>query len=287
MVHPLVEQSNLVKERHIAVFEHVNSLPRIKEPWVSPEFVIVICKNGWLKGRYDMRPINFKKNDIVFVYPDHAIVPKSWSDDYDVTLIVASTEWANQQHLAFPLHNVLTHVLYPEFHLTDEQIEVVDRMVQVIKDISALEDVKVRDQLLRHQMDNLVRLLDHFRSKEVKTDFEQLSNVKQIAYRFYEDLVHNYKISRGTKFYAAKQNLTAKYFGTTIYDVTGIHVSDWVGRYIVTKAKMMLQSRPDLTVAQIGSMLGFDSPSDFGRYFKRHANTSPAAYREEVLEENP
>ncbi len=281
--HPLLDQIDIVKKRHIAVFEHVKTLPYVGEPWISPEFVIAICKKGWMKGRYDMAPFLFRQNDITMIYPDHAVIAHQWSDDYDVTLIVASSKWARQQHIAFPVHNILEHVIHPDFHLTDEQIVMVDHMVKVIDDMSRLNDDNIRDELLKRQMDNFVRMIDYFRSADPSLSRDFLSTPKRIAYRFYEDLVANYNISRETKFYADKQNISAKHFGSTIYEVTGIHVSEWISRYIITKAKMLLLSRPDLTVAQIGHAIGFEEPTDFGRYFKRITGTSPAAFRNSQL----
>ena len=236
---PLFEHLELIDQRHIVVFEHVQNLSYLVQPWVSTEFIIAICKKGWLKVRYDMHKTIFRQNDITMVYPDHAVVPGESSEDF----------------------------------------------LEVIKDMSLIRDVAVRDELLKNQMDNFVRLLDYYRAADPSLSVDFLTNPKRIAYRFYQDLVENYKVSRETKFYADKQNLTPKYFGTTVYEVTGTHVSDWIARYIVTKAKIMLQSRDDLTVAEIGHSLGFETPSDFGRYFKRQTSTSPAAYRRKFIEE--
>ena len=282
---PLFEHLELIDQRHVVVFEHVQDLSYLVQPWVSTEFIIAICKKGWLKVRHDMHKTIFRQNDITMVYPDHAVVPGESSEDFDITLIVASHKWAKQEHLAFPIQNVMEHILHPEFHLTNEQMRSVDHCLEVIKDMSLIRDEAVRDELLKNQLDNFVRLLDYYRAADPSLSVDFLTNPKRIAYRFYQDLVENYKVSRETKFYADKQNLTPKYFGTTVYEVTGIHVSDWIARYIVTKAKMMLQSRDDLTVAEIGHSLGFETPSDFGRYFKRQTGTSPAAYRREFIEE--
>lgn len=278
--HHLIAQSQLIHERHIVVFEHVDGMPNSGEPWVSPELVVAICKKGWLRARYDMRPVTFAANDVTIIYPDHAIVPKEWSQDYDVTLIAVSSKWAKQQHLVFPIRHIFEHILYPDFHITNEQMAMVEHMVKVISDISSIRDEQVRDDLLCHQMQNLIHLLDYFRSAEPKSTLNTLPSTKRIAYRFYQDIVTYYKQSRETKFYADKQNLTAKYFGTTIYQTTGVHVSDWIARYIVTKAKILLINRPDLTISQIARSLGFVELTDFGRYFKRQAGISPAHFRQ-------
>lgn len=277
--HPLIAKADLINERHIVVFDHVHSLPFRGEPWVSPEFVIVLCNKGWLKARYDMRPVTFHENDVTIVYPEHVLVAREWSEDYDVTLVVASEKWARQQHISLPMRNAIEYILRPDFRLTDSQMEVAQQMVLVLNMLGQLEAGSMRDEMLRHQMDNFIRLLDFFRASETNAKVEKLSTPKRVAYRFYQDLVAHYKESREVSFYANLQCLTAKYFGTMIYETTHIHATEWIQRYVVTKAKYLLQHRPDLTVSQVAQQVGFGEQSDFGRYFKRQTGVSPAQFR--------
>ena len=281
--HPLIDQAHVVKEKHIAVFEHVHNLPFRGEPWVSSDFVIVICNRGWLRARYDMRPVTFHVNDVTIVYPEHVLMAKEWSEDYDVTLIVADEDWAKHQHVSLPMRNAIEYILYPDFHLSENQIDVAREMVNVLKVLGTIKEGKMRDELLRQQMDNFIRLLDYFRAQNTNKQIEELSVPKRIAYRFYQDIVAHYHESREVSYYANLQCLSPKYFGTIVYNTTGIHAGDWIARYIVTKAKSLLQNRLDMTVAQICNSLGFEEQSDFGRYFKRQAGMSPAQYRHSTI----
>ncbi|MDE5552524.1 MAG: helix-turn-helix domain-containing protein, partial [Muribaculaceae bacterium] len=59
---------------------------------------------------------------------------------------------------------------------------------------------------------------------------------------------------------------------------TGFTAVEWINRYIILEAKVMLSST-NMNVQQIAEELNFPSQSFFGKYFKKATGVSPKDFR--------
>ena len=53
----------------------------------------------------------------------------------------------------------------------------------------------------------------------------------------------------------------------------------WITKYVITVAKQILSTRPDLNIQNISYMLGFADQAAFSRYFRRATGISPKDFR--------
>ena len=100
--------------------------------------------------------------------------------------------------------------------------------------------------------------------------------------------VENYVISEeyflentaSLKGLASLLNVNPNYLSKTINSNTGMNFNDFINRYRIEEAKNRLVSGKytHLTVAAIGSTVGFTSKSAFYTAFKKHAQESPTDY---------
>ncbi|MBO4665498.1 MAG: AraC family transcriptional regulator, partial [Paludibacteraceae bacterium] len=97
--------------------------------------------------------------------------------------------------------------------------------------------------------------------------------------RFMDLLAVNYKKEHEVQFYAQELCMTPKYFSKIVTDVTGRGANAWINEYITNKAKNMLRTRPDLTLHEIGNMLGFSEQAAFTRFFHKQTGFSPRSFR--------
>ena len=54
---------------------------------------------------------------------------------------------------------------------------------------------------------------------------------------------------------------------------------DWIGEYVTSQAKQLIESNPKQTVKEIAYQLGFPSTAGFCRYFKRVTGIYPQEYK--------
>ena len=79
-------------------------------------------------------------------------------------------------------------------------------------------------------------------------------------------------------YFADKCCLSTGYFGTLVKTETGRTAKDLINDRILSKSKELLQSEM-LSVTQVSSLLGFDYPQHFIRFFKSHTGKTPAQWR--------
>jgi len=73
--------------------------------------------------------------------------------------------------------------------------------------------------------------------------------------------------------------LNASYLSRVYKQLTGTGLTEYITDYRIAKAKQLLAD-PGLKIQEIGSRVGFDSPSYFGQVFKRKTEMTPQEYRD-------
>lgn len=73
------------------------------------------------------------------------------------------------------------------------------------------------------------------------------------------------------------------YLSTLFRQHTGLTPVTFLLRLRLDKARHLLRERPELTVEQIASSVGFQDPLYFSKQFKRHYQASPTGYRDSLL----
>lgn len=278
-LHPIELQYGRIKERGLVVIKDVTALPTDGEPYVSPHLVIVIAKRGWLTAEYDMQPVEFHAYEVAVLYPNHILMAKESSEDYLATLLVVSSEFFERQRYRSSYRNYLEYMKEPSFRLDEAQYESVVELLDVVYKVSLL-DVPARTDMLDKLMEVLSQLLDAFRF--ANDERSEGTEGDLLFTRFYDAVVAHYRESREVRFYADLLHLSPKYFATLIKQSTGVSASDWIGNYVIIQAKSMLNSRKELNILQVGSMLGFSDQAAFGRFFKQHTGMTPLEYRKKT-----
>jgi AraC family transcriptional regulator, transcriptional activator of pobA len=78
--------------------------------------------------------------------------------------------------------------------------------------------------------------------------------------------------------FAERLNLHPNYLNSVIKSKTGKTIYEWIVQRTLSNAKSMLKNT-SLSVKEIGYRLGFSEPTHFNRFFKKHQDTTPNAYR--------
>lgn len=107
---------------------------------------------------------------------------------------------------------------------------------------------------------------------------ELLANKGRMANKFLALVQENYKKERFLDFYASRLEITPKHLSRTIKNQTGFTAVEWIERFVILEAKVLLKST-NLNIQQISDELNFPSQSFFGKYFKKYTGKSPKEYR--------
>ena len=103
-------------------------------------------------------------------------------------------------------------------------------------------------------------------------------NTNRITEKFISLVQQHFKKERFLDFYAAKLEVSTKHLSRTVKDITGFTAVDWIDRFIILEAKVLLKSTT-MSIQQISNELNFPSQSFFVKYFKKHTGRSPKDFR--------
>ncbi len=270
-----------IETRGIVVIES-SEFPVYNQEFIFPHMVIAINKNGCSHAFYDQKEFFSNKNDVAVILPNHLIQAIESSDDYNVLLIVVSKDIVEE------IKNQQIKFGYSRFHnepstkLSDEEINKLCDVVQIMKLLS-----EITDDLMPERHDRLVYILQIFFSILRTFNKAPLSRpVKgmrgNILFNQFCDLlaVHIRK-HHNIGFYADKLYMTPKYLSQLIRETTGLTAGHWINEYLLAEAKYLLINRLDLNIQSICFMLGFKEQAAFNRFFTKNTGTSPKKFRQE------
>jgi AraC family transcriptional activator of pobA len=78
--------------------------------------------------------------------------------------------------------------------------------------------------------------------------------------------------------FAQQLSVHVNHLNYAVKELTGKQTSDIISSRVITEAKALLE-HSHIDIAQIGYMLGFEYPSSFITFFKRHSAQTPRAFR--------
>lgn len=273
--HPMLVNTQKIKENGIAILDDVRELPSGKEPFTSPDYVICIGHRGTMQMTYDDMPDHSSKQTVAVVFPNHTLRMVSKTDDYLATLVVVDAALLDD-----PLLRIIGQLRYryephPWVELDRREYSVIMHMVGVMRETASIDSPNQK-HFMMSQLEFFMRLLSHYRTVKLNETVVE----KRVSTLFSNDLAQYFRDHRDVGFYAAKVCLTPKHFSTVIRQETGHTAAWWIHRQVVSEAKNLLTMRPDLNIQAVADQLGFADQATFSRYFHRETGLYPTEFRE-------
>lgn len=130
----------------------------------------------------------------------------------------------------------------------------------------------------------LKNLLQNFllvSEREIKKNKVNTSNSIDLEYiiLFKNQLENDFTEKRNVSFYTQKIGLTEKRLNQATKKILGKTTKEVIDDRIMLEAKRLLVNTSD-SVKEIGFLLGFEEPTYFIQYFKKHTSTTPVEFRE-------
>jgi AraC-like DNA-binding protein len=134
-----------------------------------------------------------------------------------------------------------------------------------------------RAAVLRHQLSVLVLHLAHecrsHRGVEPLGTFETFDGFRRAV-------EEGFGRSRRVEDYASELGWSVRTLTRATREATGLSAKEFIDRRVVLEAERLL-AHTDLTATRVASLLGFDSATNFGKFFTQRSGRSPGAFRAE------
>jgi len=106
----------------------------------------------------------------------------------------------------------------------------------------------------------------------------QLSKKQALVFEFQNLIANCYVRHKKVGEYAEKLNVSANTLNQTVKEALGKSAKALISEKIIQEAKKQLKYSTD-DVSEIAYCMGFEEPTHFTRFFKKHTSITPTAYR--------
>lgn len=144
-----------------------------------------------------------------------------------------------------------------------------------------LENVKdtYQSDILRNLLKNLLLYAERERRKQ---DFVELKKDENLdhALRFKDLLDKNFINHKKVQFYCEQMNLTSKKLNQATSKIFGKTPKEIITDRVLLASKRLIANTNE-SIKEISFSLGFEEPTNFIKYFKRHTRKTPYEFRVE------
>ena len=276
----LPQKVSEILEHDFWMLQHVASpmVTTVRNPVKFSASTSIFLHKGTCEADINLRTYKIEAPCVINVGPGGIVLPKNVSEDFDASFMVCSKRLveAVMAHLNdIGLFAVMK--AHPVLKISDIVNFQLERFYQMMYEITLDKNNKhpfetVLYNIVAFFYKNALKYYDKFMTEMPAT----VNN--RIADQFLMLVQQNFRKERFLDFYAAQLEITPKHLSRTLKNQTGYSAVEWINRFIILEAKVMLRSS-NLNIQQISEELNFPSQSFFGKYFKKATGMSPKDYR--------
>lgn len=251
------------------------------KPHRAQFYQIIWNEKGEGNHLIDFNSVNIKDNTILFIpHNSVSVFDKNGSYEGKAILFTDNFYCKNKEDVKY----LKTSILFSDLYNT-AKINVNPAMSELKVYLNSMEtEFKRKHDISQHNiLHNMLHIFLLQAEREIrKQGFEELkqSPLLDILVHFKELLEKNYRIERSVNKYASELNLSEKqlYKSTkTIFDKTPKQIID---ERVLLEAKRLLVHSSE-SVKEIAYGLGYDEPTNFIKYFRKHTKYTPLEFREQ------
>lgn len=229
--------------------------------------------------RADINLVNYeiKAPALVCVKSMHILQPQYLSPDFNAAVIVTSKRFSENLFMflnSSPLASISNR--HPVVSIPDEILPEFREFLRSTREILADTSNPYGSQALLYRMLLFIHK-EAYKCYEKYKD-EVMTRQGRMSDQFLTLVQEHFRSERFLDFYATKLEITPKHLSRTIKKQTGYTAVEWIERFVILEAKVLLKSS-NLNIQQIADELNFPSQSFFGKYFKKLTGMSPKEFR--------
>ncbi len=255
-----------------------------KELMIAPHrtdfYHIIWFKEGKGTHLIDFKPHEIKSNSLLFVNKNK-VQRFDLAGKYEAKVLLFTDSFfcRSTPDVKFLKETILFNDLF------DNSEVQLDKEDKIFGDILKMMEQEVKKKVDQFQHDLLKNMLHNFlllaeRSKR-KQGFTEIKKGADLDYTllFKDSLeIHFRKIKQVSSF-AKELNVTEKRLNSATSKILGITPKEMIDERVVLEAKRLL-SHTSHSIKEIGFELGFEEPTNFIKYFRKHCHSTPVEFRE-------
>ncbi len=241
--------------------------------------ILITCgKEG--KHNIDFKNYSYKKGSVIMISKEqiHSFIDIPKKNDgclltftEELFLEVGATN-------PFLINHLYNNQIYsPIIDLTEQKFNQLHSLVDKIKNEVNDQKESVWIEIAKSYFK--IFLLELFHSRESKDNIIKNSPYLDEFIGFQKVLQANILKERKVKFYAKKLNITTKKLNLITQSTINLSAKDFITSSVILEAKKFLKCS-DMTSKEVAYHLGFDEPTNFTKFFKKHTQLLPSQFIE-------
>ena len=278
--HGLATLHPLVSVAHVENTEHIKSCTMHYGLYAIYLKATKSCKLSYGRTPYDfdeMTVTSFAPGQTVIVEPAPDVPLVKFS------ALVFHPDLLNRLPLAKQMsrYDFFDYTSTEALHLSNQEVDIFQGVLAMIEQ----ELHRAIDKHTRELIVSNIELLLNYCLRFYDRQFITREEINHSVVKKFVALLVEYIGTRAQEeglptvtWFADKCCLSTGYFGSLVKAETGRTAKDLINDRILCKAKELLQSE-SLTVTQVSSLLGFEYPQHFIRFFKSLTGMTPSQWR--------
>lgn len=244
------------------------------EPHRLNFYAILIISKGEVNHIVDFKVHKLKKGDVMVISKGQVHAFDECSD-YKGFLVVF-TESFMHKYMAQSTIAQINH-LYNYF-LKQEKINNTEYNQNLLRNLK--KEMEISSSSLPNVIGALLsvyllKLHEENRNNEVvSVDNKYMDYFNQFRFQ----VEQNYSKTRDAKVYASEIAISYKHLNDVCKEIVKTTAKAFIDNYVILEAKRLLVST-SLSIKEIAFELGFDEPTNFLKYFKKHIGITPVEFR--------
>ncbi len=269
------EFKKLPIEIEVKDLKFVKELPELLgHPHKATFFQIVWLTSGEAEFNIDFRKILMKENELLIITPGQ-VCSFDVESEYTGKLILFTNSFFNISEI--DSNFMYTSEIFNPVRL-NKTITICPKLISNLTDLLENE-LKQGDTNYKIEIAQSFLRIMLFESERQFTKTTDLA-VNNVARLFYNAVEQHYKENKNTEFYVHLLNVNEKILSREVKAISGKTPKVYIDSRTILEAKRLL-IYSSLSIKEIGYILGFDEPSYFNKYFKKHTKLTPLEFRKE------
>ena len=258
---------------------YTDSYDELVVPHRADFYQIIWFKKGRPKHMVDFHPLTIEPNTILFVDKNSIqCFDASVPIDGEVLLFTDNFFCKTEEDTKFLRSSKLFNDLYAIATIqVKEQLPLFTGFFQFMAaELRNGVDVYQAD-ILRNQLKNLLLVSERERQNQNNIRVDKGTDLDCVI-QFRDLLDKQFHMQKSVTKYANQLNVTQKRLNSATLKIIAITPKQMIDARVILEAKRLLVHTLK-SVKEIGYTLGFEEPTNFVKYFKKHQSTTPIEFR--------
>ena len=255
--------------------------PPINTPHRVDFYVILYIKKGAGKHYVDFQPCKYKKGSILFISKGQ-VQTFEVNTGTDGFLILFTDDFLSKNLIHSDLLSFYRLYNYHLHHPVIQPEEAGGAFRNIVNEIS--QEYQHPDNFAKEEILRLLLKLLLLKAERIKhTLVTKEKNTEWITTFtvFKNHLEKHYTETRNANEFAEMMGISYKHLNVVCKSITGNTAKSFIDRFIILETKRRL-AISDTSIKELTYDLGFDEPTNFIKFFKKHTGQSPSQFKKSL-----